>query len=72
MTAGFGALMVRLEVTQEGLRLASLRAERGELEERQRGLRFEVAELTSHARLRAIAAQDGLAPPAAGHVILMP
>ncbi|HLW71751.1 MAG TPA: hypothetical protein VKS22_14145 [Candidatus Binataceae bacterium] len=72
VVAGFAALMARLEVTQEGLRLSALRDEQRDLEERNRRLRLEVAELGSHERLRAIAAQDGLGPPAAGHVTTMP
>jgi cell division protein FtsL len=70
--AGFGALMVRLEITQEGYRLSALRGERRQLEERNRELRLEVAQLSSHERLRAIAARDGLGPPARGHVVMVP
>jgi cell division protein FtsL len=70
--AGFVTLMVRLEVTQEGYRLSELRAERRELEERNRRLKLEVAELSAHTRLRAIAARDGLGPPPAGHVVVLP
>ena len=72
MGAGFTALMVRLEVIQEGYRLSTLRAERHELEERNRRLQFDVAELTTHKRLRAIAEREGLGPPVAGHVMMMP
>jgi cell division protein FtsL len=70
--AGFVTLMVRLEVTQEGYRLSELRAQQRDLEERNRRLRLEVAELSSHERLRAIAAKDGLGPPPAGHVMVLP
>ncbi len=69
---GFATLMVRLEVTQEGYRLSELRAENRDLEEHHRKLTLEVAELTSHERLRSIAAKDGLGPPPAGHVVVLP
>ncbi len=71
VAAGFGTLMVRLEVTQEGYRLSALRVERRDLEEHNRRLRLEVAELSAHARLRALAAREGLGPPPAGHVVVV-
>jgi cell division protein FtsL len=71
VAAGFGTLMVRLEVTQEGYRLSALREERRDLEARNRRLKLEVAELSAHERLRAIAAKDGLGPPPAGHVVVV-
>ncbi len=69
---GFATLMIRLEVTQEGYRLSELRVENRDLEERNRKLKLEVAELTSHERLRGIATKDGLGPPPAGHVVVLP
>jgi cell division protein FtsL len=71
VAAGFGSLMVRLEVTQEGYRLSALRQERRDLEARNRQLRLTVAELSAHERLRALAAKDGLGPPPAGHVVIV-
>lgn len=71
VAAGFGSLMVRLEVTQEGYRLSALRQERRDLEVRNRQLRLTVAELSARQRLRAIAAKDGLGPPPAGHVVIV-
>jgi cell division protein FtsL len=72
VATGFGTLMVRLEVTQEGYRLSTLREERRHLEVNNRRLKLEVAELSAHERLRAIAARDGLGPPPAGHVVIIP
>jgi cell division protein FtsL len=72
VTVGFAALIVRLEVTQVGYRLSSLRAERRGLEDRNRRLRLEVAQLSSHERLHAIAVRDGLGPPPPGHVVVIP
>lgn len=69
---GFVTLMVRLEVTQEGYRLSELSTENRNLEERNRKLKLEEAELTSHQRLRGIATKDGLGPPPAGHVVVLP
>lgn len=71
VAAGFGSLMVRLEVTQEGYRLSALRQERRDLEVRNRQLRLAVAELSARERLRALAAKDGLGPPPAGHVVIV-
>jgi cell division protein FtsL len=72
VATGFGTLMVRLEVTQEGYRLSTLREERRDLEVSNRRLKLEVAELSAHERLRAIATRDGLGPPPAGHVVVIP
>jgi cell division protein FtsL len=72
VAAGFVTLMIRLEVTQEGYRLSDLRAKRRDLEERNRRLKLEVAELSAHERLRGIAARTGLGPPPAGHVVVLP
>jgi cell division protein FtsL len=71
VAAGFGSLMVRLEVTQEGYHLSALREERRDLEARNRQLRLVVAELSARERLRALAAKDGLGPPPAGHVVIV-
>ena len=68
----FVTLMIRLEVTQEGYRLSELRTEKRDLEERKRKLKLEVAELTSHERLRGIATKNGLGPPPTGHVVVLP
>jgi cell division protein FtsL len=71
VAAGFGTLMVRLEVTQEGYRISALRHEQRDLEGKNRQLRLTVAELSAHERLRAIATRDGLGPPPAGHVVII-
>jgi cell division protein FtsL len=68
----FVTLMIRLEVTQEGYRLSELRVENRDLAEHNRKLKLEVAELTSHQRLRGIATKDGLGPPPVGHVVVLP
>jgi cell division protein FtsL len=70
--AGFVTLMVRLEVTQEGYRLSALRQEVRKLDEDNGRLRLEAAELSSHQRLRALAAKYGFGPPLPGHVVTMP
>ena len=44
---GFATLMVRLEVTQEGYRLSTLRSDNLKLEEDNRNLRLGVAEVAS-------------------------
>ena len=69
---GFTIVMVRLEVTREGYRLSTLRAEIAHLQEQNRQLRLETAELTSHERLRALAPRYHLAPPAPGQVVMVP
>jgi cell division protein FtsL len=71
VAVGFASLMVRLEVIQEGYRLSALRQERHDLETHNRQLRLELAELSAHARLRALAVRDGLGPPPAGHVAIL-
>lgn len=70
--AGFATLMVRLAVTQEGYRLSALRQEVRDLETQNQGLRLEAAELSSHERLRSLAAKYGFGPPQPGHVVMMP
>jgi cell division protein FtsL len=72
VAVGFATLMVRLEVTQEGYRLSALRSERRTLEEQNRRLRLEVAQLSARDRLRALAVRMGLGPPPAGHVVMIP
>ena len=72
VAAGFATLMVRLEVTQEGYRLSALRIDIRNLEDSNQRLRLEAAELSSHGRLRALAARYKLQPPAAGSVVMMP
>jgi cell division protein FtsL len=68
---GFGTLMVRLETTREGYRLSALGAEIAKLEDQNRALRLKVAELSSHQRLRSLAAQFHLGPPARGQVVTL-
>lgn len=72
LAAGFATLMVRLEVTQEGYRLSALRIDIRNLEDRNQRLKVEAAELSSHGRLRALAAKYKLQPPAPGSVVMMP
>ncbi len=69
---GFTIVMVRLEVTQEGYRLSELRAEIARLQEQNRQLKLEAAQLTSHTRLRELAPRYHLAPPAPGQVVMVP
>lgn len=72
VAVGFAALMVRLEVTQEGYRISELRGERADLQERNRQLKLEIAGLSSHEQLRKIAARDGLGPPAVNQIVVLP
>jgi cell division protein FtsL len=69
---GFLTLMVRLEEVQEGYRLSTLKKEVAELQENNRSLGLEVAELSSRRRLTALAAKFGMAPPARGQVVVVP
>jgi len=69
---GFITLMVRLEVTQEGYRLSALRLDIRNLEDSNQRLRLTAAELSSHGRLRALAAKYKLVRPAQGQVVMMP
>ena len=69
---GFTTLMVRLAVTTEGYRLSVLSAELAELQQSNRALRLEVAELSSHQRLRVLASKFGMGPPARGQVVVVP
>jgi cell division protein FtsL len=72
VAAGFAILMVRLEVTQEGYRLSSIRIEIRNLETENQRLKLETAGLESHQRLRELAPKYGLAAPAPGHVVMVP
>ncbi|HEX3409499.1 MAG TPA: cell division protein FtsL [Candidatus Binataceae bacterium] len=72
VAAGFATLMVRLEVTQEGYRLSALQMEIRNLQTENQRLKLETAGLESHQRLRALATKYHLAPPAAGHVVMVP
>ncbi|MGO9453707.1 MAG: hypothetical protein ACLQDV_22050 [Candidatus Binataceae bacterium] len=69
---GFTTLMTRLEATREGYRLSALHEDIGHLEDQNRTLRLQVAELSSHGRLRSLAAGYHLAPPARGQVVMVP
>jgi hypothetical protein len=69
---GFATLMVRLEVTQEGYRLSTLRSDNFKLEEDNRNLRLGVAQVASRDRLRALAPKFNLGPPAPGQVVMLP
>ena len=69
---GFTTLMIRLETTREGYRLSALNEEIGQLEDQNRSLRLKVAELSSHERLRSLAAGYHLAPPTRGQVVQVP
>lgn len=69
---GFATLMVRLEVTQEGYQLSTLRSENLKLENENRELGVRVAELGSNARLRKLAHRFGLGPPERGQVVMLP
>jgi cell division protein FtsL len=69
---GFTTLMVRLAVVTEGYRLSALSAELAELQQSNRALRLEVAELSSHQRLRVLASKFGMGPPARGQVVVVP
>ncbi|MGH7984738.1 MAG: cell division protein FtsL [Candidatus Binataceae bacterium] len=72
IVTGFATLMIRLEVTQEGYRLSTLRVEIRKLEDQNQRLKLQAAELDSHQRLRALAAKYGMQSPAPGHVVMLP
>jgi cell division protein FtsL len=72
VTVVFAILMVRLEVTQEGYRLSELQTEIAHQQEQNRRLKLEAAELTSHQRLRALAARYHLSRPAREQVVTLP
>jgi cell division protein FtsL len=69
---GFAMLRVRLEVTAEGYRLSQLQSDIEQEQERNRRLRLQVAELSSHQELRAMAAKYHLAAPQRGQVVIVP
>ena len=69
---GFATLMVRLEITREGYRLSALNQEIVRLADQNRTLELRAAELSSHERLRSLAPNSHLAPPARGQVVLVP
>lgn len=68
---GFGLLMVRLELIQEGYHLSALRVEIERLRQDNQRLRLEAAELSSYKRLRALAPKYGLRPPIPGQVVMV-
>jgi len=69
---GFATLLVRLEVVQEGYRLSGLREEIAELQEKNRSLKVEVAQLGSRERLRSLAVKYRMTAPARGQVVVVP
>ena len=69
---GFATLMIRLETTREGYRLSALNGEIAQLEDQNRTLRLKTAQFSSHERLRSLAANYHLAPPAHGQVVMVP
>jgi cell division protein FtsL len=71
IAAGFGMLMVRLEVTGEGYRLSALKVQVRQLQDENQRLRLQEAQLESHQRLRALAVRYGMRPPAAGQVMVV-
>src|ERR1700683_3228251 len=72
IVAGFATLLMRLEVTQEGYRLSTVRLEIVKLEDENRRLRVTGAQLSSHERLRALAPKYGLVPARSGQVVMIP
>jgi cell division protein FtsL len=68
---GFATLLIRLETTREGYRLSTLTTEIAKLEDQNRELRLTVAQLSSHERLRALAAKYDLRPPTAKQVVTL-
>ncbi len=68
----FATLMIRLEVVQEGYRLSTLRDEIGALQEHERALKLQVAELSSQHRLRELAVKYQMSAPARGQVVEVP
>ena len=69
---GFTTLMVRLEATREGYRISALRTENAKLEDENRYLWMTEAQLSSHERLRTLAAKYNLAPPSRGQIVMVP
>jgi cell division protein FtsL len=72
LVVGFATLLMRLEVTQEGYRLSSLRIDIAKLEDENRRLRLTAAQLSSHDRLRALAPKYRLEPARSGQVVIVP
>lgn len=67
----FATLMIRLEVVQEGYQLSSLQTEIAAGREQNRNLRLEVAQLSSPARLLALANKFQMSAPARGQVVVV-
>jgi cell division protein FtsL len=72
VVVGFATLMMRLEVIQEGYRLSVVHADIVRLDDHNRELALQAAQLSSHERLRALAAKYHLQPPHDGQVVLIP
>ncbi len=72
VVVGFATLLMRLEVTQEGYRLSAVRLDIVKLEDQNRQLRLTAAQLSSHDRLRALAAKYHLEPAHTGQVVMIP
>jgi cell division protein FtsL len=72
LALGFTTLLIRLEVVAEGYRLSQLRSEIAELQEQNRSLKVEAAQLGSRERLRALAVKYGMTTPARGQVVVVP
>jgi len=71
LAVGFAMLLVRLEVTAEGYQLSALKVQVRQLDDENQRLRLREAELKSYQRLRALAAEYGMGPPAAGRVMVL-
>jgi len=67
----FATLMIRLEVVQEGYQLSSLQTEIVEYREKNRSLSLQVAQLSSQARLIALANKFQMSAPARGQVVVV-
>jgi cell division protein FtsL len=72
VVVGFATLMMRLELIQEGYRLSAVHADIVRLQDRNRELSLQAAQLSSHARLRALAPKYHLQPPRDGQVVMIP
>ncbi|MGH7865603.1 MAG: cell division protein FtsL [Candidatus Binataceae bacterium] len=66
--AGFATVLVRLQITREGYRIAELRAEISQLENDSQRLKLEFAQLSAHSRLRELARRYELRPFTRGQV----
>ena len=69
---GFTTLLMRLAVTREGYQIAALSEEIARLQNTNRSLKLQSAELSAHSRLRALAPQFDLQPPQPRQVVMMP